>query len=138
MKLFRRLVLYGAFVVGLYSCSPGQQSSETGMSITSADFDHDGDLDLIIGAKFDNGARLTYLQNKGNGQFASPTPIAKFEITPDTGMSITSGDFDQDGDLDFIVGTKSTMGPEEKQGRLYSFVNDGQGNFQLRKDRYQL
>ena len=47
-----------------------------------------------------------------------------------SGMAINSGDFDNDGDLDLIVGAND--GSDRNQGKLYFYENDGKGNFTLR------
>lgn len=49
-----------------------------------------------------------------------------------SGMALISGDFDNDGDLDFIVGARDGSLSTEA-GRLYFFENDGKGNFTKRE-----
>lgn len=57
--------------------------------------------------------------------------FAEVPMRFDSGIAMTNGDFDGDGDLDIIVGARegaiSTNG-----GRLYHFENDGLGNFTLK------
>jgi hypothetical protein len=60
------------------------------LSVTSGDFDRDGDLDL---ATANIGEAVSVLLNTGNGTYGAPTQFA-------TGMntepySVTSGDFDR-------------------------------------------
>lgn len=43
------------------------------------------------------------------------------------GMAMTSGDFNRDGNLDFIVGVY-----KDWNARLYLFEGDGKGNFKLK------
>ncbi|MBR9683360.1 hypothetical protein GOV03_02360 [Candidatus Woesearchaeota archaeon] len=43
------------------------------------------------------------------------------------------GDFDGDGDLDLIVSARSANNTIGQQGKLYLFLNDGKGNFTLKK-----
>ena len=57
--------------------------------------------------------------------------FATFNMQYQSGMAITNGDFDGDGDLDIIVGACHS-GPLY-EGRLYFFENDGKGNFKLKK-----
>ena len=47
-----------------------------------------------------------------------------------TGMAMISGDFDNDGDEDFIVGAKDP--DTSRMARAYFYENDGKGNFYLR------
>ena len=83
----------------------------------------------------------------------SPTPqksvrpdyFAAFPIGPRYGVALTNGDFDGDGDLDFIVATYAPPVGDyplnEKpipDGKLYFLENDGKGNFTPRKVPKQL
>jgi hypothetical protein len=52
------------------------------------------------------------------------------EIPMSEGIALTSADFDGDGDIDFVVGSRRSG---TCRGRLYYFENDGKGNFTLRK-----
>jgi hypothetical protein len=78
------------------------------VSSNAADFDHDGDLDLVL-----IGPEITYLQNNNDNTFVSRT-IPRFRVF---GKSKTI-DYDEDGDLD-IVFTGSMM---EDYNSLYSQV----------------
>ena len=44
-------------------------SYESGMGLNSGDFDGDGDLDLIVGARDDRGGKLYFFENDGKGNF---------------------------------------------------------------------
>ena len=61
-----------------------------------------------------------------------PKYFAEIPVGYRSGMAMISGDFDGDGDLDFIVGAHNGSGVNAN-GRLYHFDNDGEGNFTLRE-----
>ncbi len=65
---------------------------------------------------------------KGNseGESIIPSHFATVPMSYETGLDMTSGDFDDDGDLDLIVGARP-YGVDE--GRLYRFKNNGEGKF---------
>ena len=59
--------------------------------------------------------------------------IGRMPMSYSSGMALTSGDFDGDGDLDLIVGAYDTeTGNQSRGGRIYFFENDGHGNFHLK------
>lgn len=76
-------------------------------SPTSADFDHDGDDDLLVGAEH-NFADLFYFENKGNGVFEEKTGFDNPFGGIDVGMKAAPffTDFDLDGDSDLIIGNQ--------------------------------
>lgn len=80
-----------------------------------ADYDEDGDLDVLMaGGKLSYAAAVEIWRNDGNFQFSSV-----FEGVTNCGGRCSDaqwGDFDQDGDLDILVGRNI-------------FRNDGSGNF---------
>lgn len=53
--------------------------------------------------------------------------FAEIPMLSESGMALTSGDFDGDGDLDIIAGAKTSSLPGK--AKLYLFKNDGKGNF---------
>lgn len=83
--------------------------------IAAADFDGDGDIDLIFACE-DDKAKVLYL-NDGKGNFTDASARL-----PQNGISngVTAADLDKDGDLDLIF---SNAGPD------YIWINDGKGNF---------
>lgn len=82
---------------------------ESSSCVEAADYDQDGDLDLLVGIRLVPGyygvpGNAYILQNDGKGRFSNVTP----EIAPDLdriGMvtDVRWLDYDQDEDLDFVV-----------------------------------
>jgi 6-phosphogluconolactonase (cycloisomerase 2 family) len=86
------------------------------------DYDNDGDLDLLVNGRLDANATpyLRIYKNNGNGTI-NPTEI---EVDPADGGLLGEcawGDFDNDGDLDILIGGGGT------ESRVYG--NNGNGTF---------
>lgn len=64
------------------------------------DFDNDGWYDLIMVGEF---MEITFLKND-SGKFQDITDNTGLEYTSGWWNSIVSGDFDQDGDMDYVIG----------------------------------
>jgi hypothetical protein len=105
------------------------------------DRDSDGDLDLFVGAGGNNisDANSRELQhrlynNDGKGNFtldASAFPLSNTNIA----VAITC-DFDNDGDLDLFVGSRSVPMKYGVDPVSHIYVNDGKGHFtDLQKDK---
>jgi hypothetical protein len=106
--------------------APEPNVSAVGGASAVGDFNHDGKLDLAVGLINSDGQTGTiYLYlGMGNGTFASPiTTASTLGI-----ISLTTGDFNNDGKLDLLVGTvpNGTFGPV--QGIV--FLGDNAGHFQ--------
>ena len=85
--------------------------------IAAGDLDNDGDIDLAVTHFQTND--VTVFLNDGSGWFTPSTPVSVHDgnsIGP-----IKLGDFDQDGDLDIVVGTS--------QQRVSVLLNNGDGTF---------
>lgn len=70
-------------------------------SVSSGDYDQDGDIDLVVGSKNSTATEhnLSYLKNDGNGLFS----FYQLINSKPHQRSIESGDYDSDGDLDILV-----------------------------------
>ena len=88
-------------------------------SVRAADFDNDGKLDLISTA-LDGSIRI--LKGNGNGTFSTTNTI---NVSPGTVNTVTTGDFDNDGYVDFAVGVNNAV----PDCTVYVFRNKGDGTF---------
>ncbi len=92
-----------------------------GSTIDAADFDNDGDIDIVAGTVTDI-AYLVFYENDGTGYFT------RYEIpipNPDcTGTTTTNlGDFNQDGWIDIMCGNDRWR--TENDARMWMFKNKG-------------
>lgn len=96
------------------------------------DVDNDGDIDLLVGSggneKLDqaNYKNRLYLNN-GKGVFVkskSTIPTTKNNVSV-----IASNDFDNDGDIDVFIGSRSVPGVYGIDPKHLLLENDGKGNF---------
>lgn len=69
-----------------------------------ADFDNDGDLDVMIGASTFVGGGHKLLRNDGNDVFTNITPGSGFDIFTGTSIEFIARDFDNDGFVDVLGG----------------------------------
>ncbi len=77
--------------------------AQAGMGVDAADFDDDGDIDIVV-TNFSDDVNTLYL-NDGTGLFADRTYAAGLGsvVRPYLGWSTRFFDFDNDGDLDLYV-----------------------------------
>ena len=66
-----------------------------------SDFNNDGKPDLILAGEW---MPITFFQNEG-GKFKNVTPQSGISDKTGWWTSITAGDFDNDGDIDYVVGS---------------------------------
>jgi hypothetical protein len=93
----------------LYEAPAGQGAIDT-------DYDGDGDIDVIAANRTGD---VNILQNDGHGNFTIVDP-ASLGITDRAEDGISTGDVDNDGDLDMLLAG-------DGYGRLY--LNNGNGSF---------
>lgn len=98
------------------------------------DCDKDGDLDLFVGSGGNNhpaGSRelLNRLyKNDGKGNFTIDSGAFKNDSGMNTAIAVPD-DFDNDGDIDLFVGSRSLPQQYGFSPRSYLYVNDGGGHF---------
>jgi hypothetical protein len=77
------------------------------------DFDNDGDSDMFISKC--SGPPCELHRNDGNGVFTDISALAQINYTPVQSWSSAVADFDNDGDMDILIGSNGGTG----QSRLY-------------------
>ncbi|MEC7984882.1 MAG: CRTAC1 family protein, partial [Myxococcota bacterium] len=101
------------------------------MSATAFDFDNDMRKDIYIGSSDYPGTRGLLYHQTEEGVFEEVALSAGIEHHRSHGVAVA--DFDNDGDLDMIVGHSSSRCdddcPESFHARLYENQRDGMSNF---------
>ncbi len=102
------------------------------------DVDGDGDLDLLVGSGGNQvGEEMTYRSrlylNNGKGNF-----VRSKEILPSTFKNVSTiapCDFDEDGDMDVFIGSRSVVGTYGVDPDHLFLENDGTGSFKDATER---
>ena len=89
-----------------------------GAGFCCADFDGDGDLDVIVPGTF--GAPIQYFRNDGGMSFTDLTPTVLLGLGSST-RAVLAADVDNDGDQDFLIANW--------RNPLQLFINQGNGVF---------
>jgi hypothetical protein len=101
-------------------------------AIFDADGDKDNDLYIVHGGSEVSlgNASLTdrLLLNDGKGEF-SESKKESLPLTAYNGSCVAPCDFDNDGDIDLFVGSRSIPGAYGLSPRQLLLLNDGKGNF---------
>ncbi|AYN69208.1 CRTAC1 family protein [Euzebyella marina] len=96
------------------------------------DVDSDGDLDLMVGSggnqiNEENTYSLRLYKNNGDGKFSKSNANLPSNFT---NISVIEPyDFDQDGDIDVFVGSRSVVGTYGVNPKHLFLENQGDGNF---------
>ncbi|HMI06596.1 MAG TPA: FG-GAP-like repeat-containing protein [Flavobacterium sp.] len=67
------------------------------------DYDNDGDVDMFISKC--SGPPCELHRNDGNGVFTDVSALAQINVSPITTWSSAIADFDNDGDMDILIGS---------------------------------
>jgi ASPIC and UnbV/FG-GAP-like repeat len=115
---------------GISTTEPGEVNVVGTLCASWADFDGDGDMDIVT-AGIQSGIAL--YKNSGNGTFADIAGkdsglITNIDLGTENdprGMTACAwGDYDNDGDLDLFIGSLS-----DRPGKNLLFKNQGNGTF---------
>ncbi|MBD2484234.1 FG-GAP-like repeat-containing protein [Planktothrix sp. FACHB-1365] len=92
-------------------------------SVTTADFDKDGNIDILLTGKDSSGNPISKIySNNGSGGFSENTNVS---LTGVAYSSVTTADFDSDGDIDILL-----TGQDSSYNRISKiYSNNGSGGF---------
>jgi hypothetical protein len=108
----------------------GLQGICGGLNLVQADYDNDGDLDVLVlrgGWWAENGRQpKSLLRNDGNGHFTDVTFAAGLGGADYPSQTAAFADIDNDGDLDLFIGNESSS---RIRCPSQLFLNQGDGTF---------
>jgi hypothetical protein len=87
------------------SVCPGLENIGMVSSALWTDYDNDGWIDLMMVGEF---MPISFIKNDQGKSFSAPMPLVHSQ---GWWNSIVAGDFDNDGDIDYIVGNRGLNGP---------------------------
>ncbi|HBE70148.1 MAG TPA: hypothetical protein DDW52_18525 [Planctomycetaceae bacterium] len=105
------------------------QNLSGAISVSSGDFDNDGDIDLVSTS---NTGQLLWHENDGNGVFSAGVLIA----TANDFTSVATHDLDGDGDIDIVAMNDD---PAQLADSVYVLTNGfvGSGNVSFSTDTFE-
>ncbi|GEP52037.1 hypothetical protein FNO01nite_27090 [Flavobacterium noncentrifugens] len=98
------------------------------------DYDNDGDVDLFISKC--SGPPCELHRNNGDGTFTDVSAAAHINVTPIQSWSSAVADFDNDGDMDIMIGSngstknilfRNDLDENNKMDIAFTNVSDGSG-----------
>ncbi|MBL8898883.1 MAG: VCBS repeat-containing protein [Planctomycetes bacterium] len=99
-------------------------------TLVFGDFDANGETDIVLG--YDNGNDSVLLLRSADGLYADHR-ATHLQPTGEWIGAGVSGDLDQDGDLDLILGARLKTFPwTQSSGQTHTYFNDGTGRFTIR------
>ncbi len=114
----------------------GLARQKGGLQTVPADYDNDGDMDLLIlrGAWMRNVGQIrnSLIRNNGDGTFTDATRESGLASPARPTQTAAWADFDNDGDLDLYIGNESSLESDPQASDNFPsqyFVNDGSGQF---------
>ncbi|MFI5454440.1 MAG: FG-GAP-like repeat-containing protein [Isosphaerales bacterium] len=110
--------------------SAGLAGQRMSVNLSAADFDNDGDLDVLaLRGGWETPFRLSLLRNNGNGVFDDATVSAGLG-EPIASQSAAWGDYDNDGLLDVYVAGEYDVSQVTPQNLCRLYHNRGDGTFE--------
>ena len=96
------------------------------------DADNDGDIDLLVGSGGNEKADQANYKNRlylNNGKGIFSKSKTNFPTTNNNVSVVAPNDFDNDGDMDVFIGSRSVPGVYGIDPKHLLLENDGKGNF---------
>jgi flagellin-like hook-associated protein FlgL len=103
------------------SYSLGASANPSAFDLEVGDFDGDTIKDIVV-SSYGTDREISFLKGNSNGTFQAAIASAT-GLSADFGMSIAKGDFDEDGDLDLLIGSNNVP------YTVNILLNNGSGSF---------
>ncbi len=113
-----------------HSSSAGLDDQVYALNLVQADYDNDGDLDVVmLRGGWEKPMRMSLLRNRGDGTFDDATLSAGLGL-PIATESAAWADFDDDGHLDLFVCGESSASNRDPCDKCRLYRNKGDGTFE--------